>query len=107
MGTGEESQTNEAAIYIDGVEAFHVADFGTSLDETVSIPKGGAVHSVRFVIDAQRPGTEDHPEYDLDVTDEVGPCGEGATTTSSTTTTTTTPETTATAPGSSTTSPGS
>jgi hypothetical protein len=36
---------------------------------------------VRFVIDAQGEGTEDHPEYDLDANEDVGPCGEAPTTT--------------------------
>jgi LPXTG-motif cell wall-anchored protein len=77
----DEDDTNEAAIYIDGVVVFHVADFGTDFEHTVPIPQDGAVHSVRFVLDAQGEGTEDHPEYDLDATEQVGPCGEAPTTT--------------------------
>ncbi len=99
-GSGYDDQdTNVATIEIDGVVAFHVDDFGTSLDETVPVPQDGEVHSVHFVLDATGPATEGHPEYDLDLTEEVGPCGE------STSTTTTTPETSTTTPESSTTTP--
>lgn len=94
----EDGQTNVATIEIDGAVAFHVDDFGTSIDQTVAIPQDGVAHTVRFVVDAQGDGTEGHPEYDLDVTQSVGPCGEVTTTTSTTTTTTTTtiPDTTTT-----------
>jgi LPXTG-motif cell wall-anchored protein len=100
------NDVNTATISIDGAVVFSQT-FGTSIDETVAVPQDAVAHSVHFAIEVVRGSGEPTPgEWEYDVTAEVGPCGEGTTTTSSTTTTTT-PETTTTTPGSSTTSPGS
>jgi hypothetical protein len=105
-GSGyDDGDTNVATIEIDGVAVFHIDDFGTTLDHTEPVPQDGVVHSVHFVLDAQGPATEDHPEYDLDVTQIVGPCGE--VTTTSPESSTTSPESSSTSPESSTTSPES
>jgi hypothetical protein len=80
--------------------------FTTSINQSVDVPQDGAVHSVRLVIDVEREGGGSVPSsWELDVTEEVGPCVEATTTASTTTTTTTT--TTPTTPASSTTSPAS
>ncbi len=62
---------------------------------------------MRFVIDVVRNEGDAPGGRELDVTDEVGPCGEATTSTSITTTTTTTTATTSTTPASSSTSPSS
>jgi hypothetical protein len=88
-GVGYEDQhTNSAYITIDGHEVFSTADFGTDLDVTRPIPQDGQVHAVAFFIDAQGAGTL--PQFDLDVTVQVGPCGESTTSTTELETTSTT-----------------
>lgn len=100
-GTGYETQhTNTAYIYVDGVSQvvgeLGGTDFGTGLSQTVPIPQDGATHVVRFVIDVAGE-VPSHPEYNLDRTVTVGPCGTAPTTTTlAPTTTTETPTTTTT-----------
>jgi LPXTG-motif cell wall-anchored protein len=99
--------TNTATVYIDSTEVFEQT-FGTFISETVAVPEDGAVHSVRFVIDVDlADGGEVPAGWELDVTEEVGPCGEVPTTTTTTTTTTEPPTTTTEPPPSSSTSPPS